>query len=57
MKLKKVAAICDKSGTFKLLDQVDENGEFICQWLGDAAAFYPKPEWEKFIEQRFERTE
>ena len=41
MKLKKVAATCDKSGTFKLLDQVDENGEFICQWLGDAAAFYP----------------
>lgn len=41
MKLKKVAAICDKVGIFQLFDQVDENGEFTCQWLGDCGAFYP----------------
>ena len=41
MKLKKVAAICGQAGIFQLFDQVDENGEFTCQWLGDAAAFYP----------------
>lgn len=41
MKLKKVAAICGKTGIFQLIDQVEENGEIVCQWLGDAAAFYP----------------
>lgn len=41
MKLKKVAAICGKIGVFCLFDQVDENGEMICQWLGDSGAFYP----------------
>ena len=41
MKLKKVAAICGQVGIFQLFDQVDENGEFTCQWPGDCGAFYP----------------
>ena len=41
MKLKKVAALCSQAGIFQLLDQMDKNGEVVCQWLGDAAAFYP----------------
>ena len=35
MKLKKVAALCAKLGTFRLFDEVGEDGEFIRQWLGD----------------------
>lgn len=41
MKLKKVAALCSQSGIFYLFDQIDENAEIVCQWLGDGAAFYP----------------
>ena len=41
MKLKKVAAICGQSGMFNLFDQIDENGEVSCQWLGDGGACYP----------------
>ena len=41
MKLKKVAALCSQSGIFYLYDQIDENGEVVCQWLGDGCAAYP----------------
>lgn len=41
MKLKKVAALCAKIGTFRLFDEVGEDGEFIRQWLGDGRASYP----------------
>lgn len=41
MKLKKVAAICDKTGLFHLYDQVDGTGTFERQWLGDGYAAYP----------------
>ena len=41
MKLKKVAALCAKLGTFRLFDEVGEDGEFIRQWLGDGRAAYP----------------
>ena len=41
MKLKKVAALCSQASRFQLFDQVDKNGEVVCQWLGDTAAFYP----------------
>lgn len=41
MKLKKVAAICGQTGMFHLLDQVDEDGEVVRQWLGDGSAAYP----------------
>ena len=35
MKLKKVAAICNAGGRYCLMDQKDENGEIVSQWLGD----------------------
>ena len=41
MKLKKVAALCAKRGAFYLLDEVEENGELIRQWLGDGRSAYP----------------
>ncbi len=41
MKLKKVAALCAKLGTFRLFDEVGEDGEFIRQWLGDGRSAYP----------------
>lgn len=41
MKLKKVAALCSQTGMFYLFDQIDENAEVICQWLGDGYAAYP----------------
>lgn len=41
MKLKKVAALCRQTGMFYLFDQVDENAEVVCQWLGDGYAAYP----------------
>lgn len=41
MKLQKVSALCTQTGIFHLFDQTDENGEVVCQWLGDAAGFYP----------------
>lgn len=41
MNLKKVAALCGQESTFQLFDQVDKNGEVVCQWLGDGAACYP----------------
>ena len=41
MKLKKVAAICDKTGLFHLYDQVDGTGTFERQWLGDGYAASP----------------
>ncbi|MBD5098153.1 MAG: hypothetical protein HDT35_01115 [Clostridiales bacterium] len=41
MKLKKVAALCDRMGMFYLCDQVNGAGTFIRQWLGDGCAAYP----------------
>ena len=41
MKLKKVAALCSQTGIFYLYDKADENGEVVCQWLGDGYAAYP----------------
>lgn len=41
MKLKKVAALCAKQGTFYLLDEMEEGGVFIRQWLGDGRSAYP----------------
>ena len=41
MKLKKVAALCARQGVFHLLDEVEESGELIRQWLGDGASAYP----------------
>lgn len=40
MKLKKVAALCSKTGIFYLFDKISEGGE-IRQWLGDGRAIYP----------------
>ena len=41
MKLKKVAALCNRQGVFRLCDEVSEDGEVVRQWLGDGAAIYP----------------
>lgn len=41
MKLKKVAAICNAGGRYCLMDQKDENGEIVSQWLGDGGSAYP----------------
>ncbi len=41
MKLKKVAALCAKQGTFYLFDELEEGGALIRQWLGDGRSAYP----------------
>lgn len=41
MKLKKVAALCAKTGAFYLFDEMGEGGELIRQWLGDGRSAYP----------------
>lgn len=41
MRLKKVAALCAKSGAFYLFDEMGEGGELIRQWLGDGRSAYP----------------
>lgn len=41
MKLKKVAALCGQKGVFILFNQVDSDGEVVCQWLSDGIAAYP----------------
>ena len=41
MKLKKVAALCAKTGAFYLFDELEEGGELIRQWLGDGRSAYP----------------
>lgn len=41
MKLKKVAALCNRQGVFRLCDEVSEDGEVVRQWLGDGVALYP----------------
>ena len=44
MKLKALAGMCKREGTFYLYDRVDpESGEVIEQWLGTAGAVYPLP--------------
>lgn len=40
MKLKKVAALCNQSGVYRLFDRDPGNGE-IEQWMGDGCAAYP----------------
>lgn len=41
MKLKKVGAICNADGHFYLMDQKDDEGNIVYQWLGDGKAVYP----------------
>jgi len=41
VKLKKVAALCAKTGAFYLFDEMGESGELIRQWLGDGRSAYP----------------
>lgn len=41
MKLKKVGALCAKTGAFCLFDEMEEGGELIRQWLGDGRSTYP----------------
>lgn len=41
MKLKKVAALCAKTGGFYLFDELYEGGELARQWLGDGRSAYP----------------
>lgn len=41
MKLKKVAALCCKTGAIRIFDQVGGAGEVVCQWLGDGYVAYP----------------
>lgn len=40
MKIKKIAALCSRAGTFRLYDKVDQVG-VVTQWLGDGNAIYP----------------
>lgn len=40
MKLKKVGAICNAGGYYYLMDQKDDAGEIVGQWLGDGKAMY-----------------
>ena len=41
MKLKKVGAICNADGYYYLMDQKDDDGEIVAQWLGDGKSAYP----------------
>jgi len=41
MKLKTLANLCKRRGSFRLYDRVDENGEVLGQWLGTGGAVYP----------------
>lgn len=41
MKLKKIAALCAKTGAFCLFNEMEDGGVFIRQWLGDGRAIYP----------------
>ena len=41
MKLKKVGAICNADGRYYLMDQKDNDGEIVYQWLGDGKSAYP----------------
>lgn len=41
MKLKKVGAICNEDGRYYLMDQKDDDGEIVSQWLGDGKSAYP----------------
>lgn len=40
MKLKKIAALCNKTKNFALYDESDSAGK-VSQWLGDGSAAYP----------------
>lgn len=40
MKIKKIAAICNQEGEYRLYDHVDSQGT-MTQWLGTQSAFYP----------------
>ena len=41
MKIKKIGAICNAGGYYYLMDQRDDAGEVMYQWLGDGKAVYP----------------
>ena len=41
MKIKKIGTICNAGGYYYLMDQRDDAGEVMCQWLGDGKAVYP----------------
>ena len=41
MKLKKIAALCAKTGAFYLFNEMEDGGVLIRQWLGDGRAIYP----------------
>lgn len=41
MKLKRIASLCSSKGVFYLMDQVDQEGAILRQWLGDGYASYP----------------
>lgn len=40
MKIKKIAALCSRAGTFRLYNKMDREG-VITQWLGTGNALYP----------------
>lgn len=41
MKIKKIGAICNAGGYYYLMDQRDDAGEIVGQWLGDGKSAYP----------------
>ena len=41
MKIKALAAMCKRKGTFRLYDRKNEDGKVIEQWLGTSEAVYP----------------
>lgn len=41
MKLKKAGAICNAGGCYYLMNQVNDTGEIVGQWLGDGRSAYP----------------
>lgn len=41
MKIKKIGAICNADGRYYLMDQKDDAGEIMYQWLGDGKSAYP----------------
>lgn len=41
MKMKKLVALCKRTGIFRLFDKIGEGGELLGQWMGDGYAAYP----------------
>lgn len=41
MRIKKVGAICNAGGYYYLMDERDDTGEIVGQWLGDGKSAYP----------------